>query len=338
MSKKKNDQYSCEYYVEGMHCASCELYVEKKISNIPGVNDVNAVLKSGKLYIKGEKEFTAEELTKAIEENGYKVVKSVSGSTKIKWGELFKSLIISLIIILLFFVLQRLDIVKLASTNGSITLPFIFIIGVVASLSTCMAVVGGLVLSISTHFAERGKTKPLVLFHVSRIVGFFLLGGLVGLMGSVFTLNALGTLIVNFLLFFTMMVLAVNMLDIFPFTHKLQVKMPKFVGKKVMAIGENASSILMPAVLGAATFFLPCGFTQSMQMYSLTTGNFLSGAITMLVFALGTFPVLALVSFLSTKFAASLQSGIFYKTAAFIIIFFAVFNLITSLISLGVII
>ena len=56
----------------------------------------------------------------------------------------------------------------------------------------------------------------------------------------------------------------------------------------------------------------------------------------MLVFALGTFPVLALLSFTSLGIHDKVKSGIFFKTAGLVVIFFALFNLINSLVVIGV--
>ena len=90
-----------------------------------------------------------------------------------------------------------------------------------------------------------------------------------------------------------------------------------------------------PLLVGVATFFLPCGFTQSMQLYTLTTGSFLQGGLTMLAFALGTLPVLALMSFSSFSVQTSGKKGIFFKTAGLIVILFALFNIINSLAAAG---
>jgi sulfite exporter TauE/SafE len=57
----------------------------------------------------------------------------------------------------------------------------------------------------------------------------------------------------------------------------------------------------------------------------------------MLVFSLGTLPVLALISFASVKLSKNLQSGLFFKTAGFIIIFCAIFNLLAALVAVGLI-
>jgi len=44
------------------------------------------------------------------------------------------------------------------------------------------------------------------------------------------------------------------------------------------------------ALLGAASFFLPCGFTQAVQIYALSTGSPLTAGVIMAVFAIGTAP------------------------------------------------
>ncbi len=55
--------------------------------------------------------------------------------------------------------------------GSNVTYGTAFTIGIIASLSTCMAVVGGLVLSMSTTFAKTGdRVKPQMMFHVGRLV------------------------------------------------------------------------------------------------------------------------------------------------------------------------
>ncbi len=201
-----------------------------------------------------------------------------------------------------------------------------------------MAVVGGIALSISSTSLKQDNKNyiPLINFHISRLIGFFLLGGIIGVLGSAFTLTPSIIFILNILLFLAMLILGIDLLDIFPIVRNLEITMPKIIGEKVINL-ENKKNKLTPIILGAATFFLPCGFTQSMQIYSLTTGNFLNGALTMLIFALGTFPILALISFASVKFANSLRSSLFFKTSGFIIVFFAILNFIGALTAIGLI-
>jgi sulfite exporter TauE/SafE len=55
----------------------------------------------------------------------------------------------------------------------------------------------------------------------------------------------------------------------------------------------------------------------------------------MLVFALGTLPVLALLSFSSLGIHKKARSGVFFKSTGLIVIFFGFFNLINSLVGIG---
>lgn len=333
-TNKTNETKKVEFYVEGMHCAACELVIEKKLSKVDGIKSVDAKLSQNKVYIESKSELKAEQLSALVENDGYKIVNSLEKVKQFEKRNMLMAFVISIVIFAAFLLLQKSGIINLASSDGGITLPFVFTIGIVASLSSCMAVVGGLVLSLSSNYAKENQTKPMIIFHISRIVGFFILGGVIGQLGSAFTLSPLMTFVLNTVLFVVMLIMAINLLDLFPVFRKLQPRMPKVFGKRIIKLSES-NSFFTPLLLGITTFFLPCGFTQSMQLYSLTTGSFLNGALTMLVFALGTLPVLALISFASAKFSKGLQSSLFFKTAAFVITFFALFNFVSALVAIG---
>lgn len=252
-----------------------------------------------------------------------------------KWSDFTVAVPIALAFVFLFVALQNMGIVNLVQ-GGDVTYGTAFVIGIIASLSTCMAVVGGLVLSISATFAKEGdKIKPQLLFHGGRLVSFFILGGVIGALGSAFTLSTSATFILSVAIGIVMLILGINLLDVFPWAKKLQPSMPKFIARHAHGVSKFNHSFT-PVLVGLATFFLPCGFTQSMQLYTLTTGNFLHGGLTMLSFALGTLPVLALISFSSLSMKNSSKSGIFFKASGLIVILFALFNLINSLVVVGV--
>lgn len=331
-----NSAKKCEFYVEGMHCAACELLIERNLSKVKGVLKVDAKLNEGKVFIESENELNAEDLSKLVEDEGYKILNEKETTAPFERKNLILGFIISIIFFTLFLVLQKIGIINLASTDGQVTLPFVFTIGIVASLSTCMAVVGGLVLSLSSSYAKENQFKPMIAFHIARIVSFIILGGLIGLIGSAFILTTATTFTLNLILFLVMLIMAINLLDISPFFKKFQIRMPRFISQKAIKVGES-NNFLTPILLGISTFFLPCGFTQSMQLYSLTTGSFIHGALTMFVFALGTLPILALISFASVKFSKGIQSSLFFKTAGFIIILFALFNFTAALAGIGLI-
>ncbi|MBI2414406.1 sulfite exporter TauE/SafE family protein [candidate division WWE3 bacterium] len=333
-----------EYFVDGMHCNACELLIESELKDAPNVLSVRANLGEAKVYIESSKELNPHDLSKLVEYAGYKITKTKSEKDQNNnSGEIFQALLIAILVFGGFIALQKLGIVKLFGFE-EVTLPAIFGIGVLASLSTCMAVVGGLVLSISSSYAKNTQTLPLFIFHISRLLGFFLLGGVIGILGSAFILTSTISVILNLLLFFVMVGIGLNLLEIPTLINKFQIKMPKFFGKYLLSFNktphrytQNQKLILLPAILGVGTFFLPCGFTQSMQLFALTKGNFTDGAITMFAFSLGTLPVLAMISFVSNKYSTHTNKGIFFKSAGFIVIFFALLNLIGALSGAGII-
>ena len=328
------------FHVSGMHCNACVLMTESEIGDLSNVTHVKTSLANHKVEVTGDfgdKTPTqiAEELTRVVSGRGYTV--TVEKEVKaVNWSDFKIAIPIAILFAVLFVLLQKTGLVNLVG-GGKVTYGTAFIIGIIASLSTCMAVVGGLLLSMSATFAKEGfKIKPQILFHVGRIVSFFVLGGVLGSIGSAFTLNTSATFILGIVIATVMLILGINLLDVFPQAKKLQPSMPKFLGKHALRVSK-VNHTLTPALVGIVTFFLPCGFTQSMQLYTLSTGNFLTGGLTMLFFALGTLPVLALISFSSFSIQNSSKSGIFFKTAGLIVILFALFNLINSLVIIGAI-
>src|ERR1035437_4218079 len=326
------------FHVHGMHCNACVLTIENELGDLQNVTRVKASLKNHEVEIEGDfgnktPEEIASELTIPISSRGYIV--SVEKQIKTKnWSEFKIAIPIALVFAVLFVVLQKMGLINLVS-SGNVNYGTAFVIGIIASLSTCMAVVGGLLLSMSATFAKEGdKVRPQLMFHGGRIISFFVLGGVIGAIGSAFTLNTSSTFILSLIVGIVMLILGINLLDVFHWANKLQPSMPKFIGKYAHSVSKF-NHVLTPLLVGIATFFLPCGFTQSMQLYTLTTGSFLKGGLTMLAFALGTLPVLSLISFSSFSIKNSSKKGIFFKTAGLIVILFALFNITNALVVAG---
>ena len=327
------------FHVHGMHCNACVLMIESELNDLSNITYVKSSLENNSVEIIGDfgdktLEQIAEELSIPLKPHGYTVSIEKQNHSP-KWEDFKTAIPISIGFAIVFIVLQKMGIINLVS-SGNVNYGTAFVIGIIASLSTCMAVVGGLVLSMSATFAKEGdRVRPQLMFHVGRIVSFFVLGGVIGAIGSAFTLNTSATFILSLIIGIVMLILGINLLDTFHWAKKLQPSMPKFIAKHAHGISKF-NHTLTPILVGIATFFLPCGFTQSMQLYTLSTGNFLTGGLTMFAFALGTLPVLALISFSSFSIQKSSKSGIFFKTAGLIVIMFALFNLINSLVIIGV--
>lgn len=345
-------------HIKGMHCHACTLLTETEATELPYVIRAKSDLKHHTITVEGDladklPEELALALTEKLHPHGYTV--SVDGFDKLTagkqahhkgWADFRVAIPIALAFAVGFVLLQKLGLVNLLNT-GTISYGTVFVIGVIASLSTCMAVVGGLVLSMSATFAKEGdkarpteqlfgRVKPQLMFHAGRLISFFVLGGVVGAIGSAFALNASATFVLSLIIAVVMLILGINLLDVFHWSKRLQPTMPKFLARHAYG-ASKLNHTLTPLLVGIATFFLPCGFTQSMQIYTLSTGSFLPGALTMGIFALGTLPVLGLVSFSSFSIQKRSYAGVFFKTAGLIVILFALYNVMNSLVVIGLI-
>lgn len=327
------------FHIDGMHCKACALLIEDALSELSEVSSVEVSLSNNTVALTGQFNGIAETeiakmLTTPIIAHGYTILVEKNEVQK-KWSDFKYAVPIALGFIFLFIFLQKAGIVHLVGM-GKVTYGTAFVVGIVASLSTCMAVVGGLLLSMSATFAkQKSALLPQTLFHVGRIVSFFVLGGVIGAIGNAFTLSTVATFVLGMVIGLVMLMLGVNLLDVFHGAKKFQIGMPKIFGKHALGISKF-NHTLTPLLVGIVTFFLPCGFTQSMQLYTLSTGGFMAGGLTMLSFALGTFPILALISVSSFSIQKSRYAGVFFKTAGLIVIAFALMNIINSLVVIGI--
>ena len=76
------------------------------------------------------------------------------------------------------------------------TLGLVFLIGLVASVSSCMAVTGGLLVAAAATYNDNTpgltgfqRLKPHLYFNAGRILSYTLLGGAIGAIGSALTLS-----------------------------------------------------------------------------------------------------------------------------------------------------
>jgi sulfite exporter TauE/SafE len=274
----------------------------------------------------------AEMLTEKIKHNGYALSVERRGQDRTDAGVIWLALPIGLIFLALFFILQKSGVLNLG-IGGTATPATSFIIGLIASVSSCLAVVGGLVLSLSATVSQDkiSDIKPMMLFHSGRLLGFAVLGGLLGALGNAigvsFTLGAT----LGILASLVMIILGLNLVGLF---EKSLVTLPAGAFNFFRKLEHKT---LAPFLIGVGTFFLPCGFTQSMQVVALSSGSWISGSLIMLAFALGTLPMLALLSFGSASFAQSKYAPLFFKSSGIVVIGLGIFALLAGLAGLGII-
>jgi sulfite exporter TauE/SafE/copper chaperone CopZ len=325
------------FHVKGTHCASCKILIEDILKGQDLVKNVQVNLKRETVEIETESDQNPEELANTlsskIEPNGYTLSVEKIIEEKKEDNTLFQAIPIGLAFLVLFFLLQKSGILNLG-IGGKTTPVTSFVIGIIASLSSCLAIVGGLILSLSAKVAQdenTGAKKPLILFHAGRLVGFALFGGILGLIGETIGINFTFSAILGLIASVVMILLGVNLIGIF---KKSTITLPSGIFSFFRKV-EHAT--FAPILIGIGTFFLPCGFTQAMQIASLSSGSFISGLLIMFAFALGTLPVLSLLSFGSVSFARSKHAPLFFKSAGVVVVGLGLFALLAGLAGLGII-
>jgi uncharacterized protein len=332
-------------YIKGMHCISCEMLLEKEFKKIPSLKSCKVSHQKGFAELECDENLPRKKIKSIIRSCGYKLVKNQSDTKQKERQEKPKFsqiLAITLGLLIIFYIIAKIDFMRfLPSFGGEVTVVIALLMGIVASLSTCLAITGGIVMSFGAtvqvaegsknHFLARAM--PHIYFHIGRIGGFILLGGLLGLIGSKINYSLSFTGYLTILIAIVMLYMGLQILNIVPNITKLGFHLPKFLSRKIHDL-EKSDHHLMPTIIGALTFFLPCGFTQSMQLAAVTSQNFLSGALIMGAFAIGTMPVLFSVGIGST-YAHKEKMKIFYNIIGVIIIFFSVYSFNSGLILAG---
>src|SRR3989338_267271 len=130
-----------------------------------------------------------------------------------------------------------------------------------------------------------------------------------GLVCNAIGINFTFTAILGLVAFLVMLLLGLNLVGVF---KKHKVTLPSNIFNFFRKIEHKTFT---PLVIGFGTFFLPCGFTQSMQVVAFSSGSFMSGFLIMFAFALGTLPMLAFLPFGSACFAPGNPPPPFFKAA-----------------------
>ncbi|MDO8668483.1 MAG: sulfite exporter TauE/SafE family protein [bacterium] len=330
--------------IKGMHCKSCEILVEEELKEVKNVEKVvvNHLKDTAEIYYH-KKSPDLEAIKAAIEKAGYSLGKEEKKGWFSKNKDDYRELgVAALFLVGLYYILKGLGLTSLnilpSGSDGGITVSLILLIGLTAGFSTCMALVGGLVLGLSSRHNElhpeataMEKFRPHLFFNLGRVLGYTLLGTLLGLLGSAIQLSTFSLGILTIFVGLVMLIMGLQLVEIFPWANKLKLTLPKGLSR-VLGIGghQKEYSHKSSAILGASTFFLPCGFTQAMQVIAISTGSFFYGGVVMGLFALGTVPGLLSLGGLTSAVKGAFARK-FFKFAGLVVLLFALFNISNGL-------
>lgn len=324
------------YGVSGMHCASCEVIIEKRVKKLDGVVEAKADMAAGTLTITSEKDTPDRiELDRLFPEGLYAFSDTpVSGY---QWSETIHIAGYALAVIALFFGLSASGLFPALTIDSDSSFGAFFVFGLLAGVSTCAALVGSLVLALSTQWrspnggteAFADKLRPHLWFSAGRIASYALAGGLLGLLGGSVRFSSGFTSITVVAISLLMLLLAMQMLGFSPL-NALRIALPKRVIDRVGS-GVTREGLLRPFPTGFMTILLPCGFTMAAEGAAILSGTPWKGIGIMTAFVFGTMPPLLAIGLSGAELSGRpATSRIFMKTAGLLVIFFTLFNLNTQ--------
>jgi len=312
--------------VEGMTCVGCENRIESKLRRINGIVRVKASYTTNSVLVTFvEREIKLREIRRAIESLDYKIRNSTNGSSKKSESsantkdKFLDILTIFLTMYLLYHFAHLFGLLNIFNVfpeaKAGMSLGVLFVIGILTSVH-CVAMCGGINISqcIPTKVENNGKKSPSqwmpsFLYNSGRVVSYTIIGGIVGALGSVVSFSGPAKGIVAIAASIFMMIMGLNMLNLFPGLRKFNPRMPKVFARLIGK--EKAISKNRPFYIGLLNGLMPCGPLQAMQLYALSTGDPIKGALSMFVFSLGTVPLMfglgALSSILSKNFTAKMM-------------------------------
>lgn len=200
-----------------------------------------------------------------------------------------------------------------------------FMIGIAGSFH-CVGMCGPIALALPSRFGSGiSIVFSRILYNLGRIFTYALLGALFGLFGKAIALAGIQQAI--------SIALGVAMLAMAFFSVNLEsnfialpflVKLNGFVKNKLgMLLKTNSQSSLF--AIGLLNGFLPCGFVYLGLAGAITTGTVLNGISYMVLFGLGTFPLMFATSMLGSIMSINARNFFRKITPAMFIVFACLF-------------
>lgn len=277
--------------IKDMVCISCEKRLERELRKVNGVMNVKASYADANVLIEYNSDIcTVDTMKTSIKNTGYTISNIENRAIKNKPNKIFEvSKVLGVFIIVA-------TIIYLANYSGGIdmsskltqntTFFVLFIVGIFTSIH-CVGMCGGIMMSQSISLEKKNSwesVKPTLLYNLGRVIAYTILGGIVGGIGSVFSISLSLKAVITVFAGAFMILMGLNMLGL-NILRKLHIKFPW----SACSVKNKSKS---PLIVGLLNGLMPCGPLQTMQLYALGTGSVAKGAASMFIFALGTVPLM----------------------------------------------
>jgi sulfite exporter TauE/SafE/copper chaperone CopZ len=314
------------FNIGGMTCIHCQHRIEKALSALSGVARVKVSYAKGTAKVTFDPSALSEsDMAAAVEENDYRWLGEAVPAAKqtarfAASGDMNHKQVAGLVVIILalYILVQQFAVVltgAFPTAQAGMGYGALFLIGLLTSVH-CLGMCGGINLSQCISPTEQSLIResrkaamvPSFLYNSGRVVSYTIIGGAIGGIGSAVSLTGRIQAVVHLIAGVFMVIMGVNMLGIFPALRRFNVHMPAIFADKIDAAKAANRG---PFIIGLLNGFMPCGPLQAMQLYALSTGSPLKGALSLFVFSVGTVPLMFLLgaasSLLSKRFTRAVM-------------------------------
>ncbi|WP_312496836.1 urease accessory protein UreH domain-containing protein [Anaerosporobacter sp.] len=309
--------------IGGMTCVNCQNTIQKKLRNTAGIKKAEVSYNGGTAVITYDTDIISlGDITAVIKRLGYDVLNRTQPTTNSRRTMGLLIIILSVyILIQQFGILNLLVPSQLAETNMGYGM--MFVIGLITSVH-CVAMCGGI--NLSQCIPQNGTIKegsrfsslrPAFLYNLGRVISYTIVGFIVGALGSAITFSNTAQGGLKLVAGVFMVIMGINMLGIFPWLRRLNPRMPKIFANKINAEKVKSRSSF---IVGMLNGLMPCGPLQAMQIYALSTGSPIAGALSMFLFSLGTVPLMFGLGVLSTVLSKKFTKKVMTVGAVFVVV------------------
>lgn len=311
--------------IEGMHCAHCKTTLEKNLLKIKNIKEVEITSSSACLTYTNT--LNKKSIIDCVNKLGYYTKEECITENKetleqnIKLKEFIVILITIVIILTISYKILGFNIFNMIPTiDSKLTYGMLFITGLLTSLH-CISMCGAINMVAVINQNTNKRLKSPIFYNLGRIISYTLLGAFTGLIGNIISINKTVMGIIIIISAIIMFFMSLNMLGV--------------LNLKNIKIPRTKLKVKSPFVIGLLNGLMPCGPLQAMQVYALSTSSPIKGALSMLIFGLGTVPLM-----LTTGIVLNITKGktkvLLNKIASVLILILSITMLNRGLTSLGI--
>jgi len=305
------------FIAEGTTCESCTQIIKKQAQSIEGVKDVEFDYSTETGYVTFDNTKTdIDKILDKIEEKNYKcyILDEKKQNNK-TLGWVFAVLGI---IVIAYFAFKIVGTINLPEISTNMGYGLLFLVGLLTGFH-CISMCGGFVVSYTANNALKGKPshKQHIMYGLGKTISYTVIGAAFGLLGSIIAFTPKIRGIVGLLAGLFLILFGLKMLNIFPILRKIQFKTPGFISRFVGKESKNSSPLMIGLLNG---LMIACGPLQAIYIMAAGTGSMIEGAKLLLVFALGTLPVMLGFGYFASIVSAKMTHKILKASGALVIV------------------